>query len=121
MVQRKPVILAVDDDLLALDRVEDELRRRYERDYEVVAESSADAALARLESLTAEGASLAVVLADQWLRQPYATGETLLERAKALHPSAKRALLIDWGAWGDESTAEAVLRAMAKGLIDFYV
>lgn len=27
---RKPVILAVDDDPLALDRVEDELRRRYE-------------------------------------------------------------------------------------------
>ena len=34
-MQGKPVILAVDDDPLALDRVVDELERRYGRDYDV--------------------------------------------------------------------------------------
>ena len=118
---RKPLILAVDDDPLALDRVEDELRRRYERDYEVACESSATAALDRLQRVHDSGGRLALILADQWLREPHQTGETLLSRARMLHPQAKRALLIDWGAWGDEPTAAAVLRAMAAGLIDFYV
>ncbi|MFL5894070.1 MAG: FAD-dependent oxidoreductase [Thermoleophilaceae bacterium] len=118
---RRPVILAVDDDALALDRVEDELRRRYERDYEIACEPSAEAALALMTRLDESGDRLAVVLADQWLREPHLTGETLLERARALHPDAKRALLIDWGAWGDAHTADAVLRAMATGIADFYV
>src|SRR5436190_17394431 len=118
---RKPVILAVDDDLLALDRVEDELRRRYERDYEIVCEGSARQAFARIERLTADGSRVALVLADLWLREPYETGATLLARAKSLQPHAKRALLIEWGAWGDEPTADAVLRAMASGSIEFYV
>src|SRR6476620_9280832 len=103
----KPVILAVDDDPLALDRVLDELQRRYARDYDVLGEASADAALLRIESLDQP---LALVLADQWLREPHATGETVLGRTRELHPGAKRALLMDWGAWGDEATEQAVLR-----------
>src|SRR4051812_47014423 len=51
----KPVILAVDDDPLALDRVGDELSRRYGRDYEVISESSADRALARIQQLAESG------------------------------------------------------------------
>ena len=43
----KPVILAVDDDPLALDQIVDELERRYGRDYDVRGEGSADQALAR--------------------------------------------------------------------------
>jgi thioredoxin reductase (NADPH) len=117
----KPVILAVDDDLLALDRVHDELRRRYARDYEIHAESSADAALARIQGLRDSGQPLALVLTDQWLREPHMTGETVLGCTRECHPVAKRAMLIDWGAWGEHATEEAVLRAMATGLIDYYV
>jgi thioredoxin reductase (NADPH) len=120
-MQGKPVILAVDDDPLALDRVLDELGRRYARDYEVLGEISAEAALTRIESLAGAGESLALVLADQWLREPHVTGETLLARTRELHPAAKRALLVDFGAWGDERTEEAMLRAMATGLIDYYL
>jgi thioredoxin reductase (NADPH) len=29
-------------------------------------------------------------------------------------------LLIDWGAWGDRATADAILEAMARGRIDYY-
>src|SRR3954451_24599233 len=114
----KPVILAVDDDPLALDRVLDELRRRYARDYEVVGETSAAAALARIGS---PDQRLALVLADQWMREPHLTGESVLGRTRERHPGAKRALLVDWGAWGDEATEQAILRAMATGLIDYYV
>jgi thioredoxin reductase (NADPH) len=117
----KPLILAVDDDPLALDRVVDELRRRYERDYAVAGESSAEAALARIETLAAAREPIALVLADQWLREPHLTGETVLGRTRELNPGTKRALLVDWGAWGDEATEQAVVRAMATGLIDYYV
>jgi thioredoxin reductase (NADPH) len=117
----KPVILAVDDDPLALDRVVDELHRRYGRDYDVRGEGSADAALARIEACSANGQPLALVLADQWLREPHVTGETLLTRTRERHPLAKRALLVDWGAWGDDATEQAIIRAMATGLIDYYV
>jgi thioredoxin reductase (NADPH) len=117
----KPVILAVDDDPLALDRVLDELGRRYSRDYDVVGEISADAALARLDGLAANGTPIALVLADQWLREPHLTGESVLGRTRECHPGAKRALLVDWGAWGDDATEQAVVRAMAAGLIDYYV
>ena len=34
-------------------------------------------------------------------------------------PSAKRALLVEWGAWGDRETADAIL--MALGQIDYYL
>ena len=34
---------------------------------------------------------------------------------------AKRALLIEFGAWGDRPTADAILRAMSLGNIDYYV
>lgn len=118
---RKALILAVDDDPLALDRTGDELQRRYERDYEIACEHSADAAVALLEHCAGEGTRVALVLADQWLREPHLTGEALLARARTLHPAAKRALLIEWGAWGDQPTADAVLRTMATGLADFYV
>jgi thioredoxin reductase (NADPH) len=117
----KPVILAVDDDPLALDRVVDELERRYGRDYDVRGETSADAALARIDACFLNDQPLALVLADQWLREPHVTGETLLGRTRERHPLAKRALLLDWGAWGDPATEQAVLRAMSTGLIDYYV
>src|SRR3954451_15066573 len=117
----KPVILAVDDDPLALDRVVDELGRRYGRDYDVVGEGSADKALARIQALASSAQPLALVLTDQWLREPNVTGESVLRRTRECHPGAKRALLVDWGAWGDDATIQAIVRAMATGLIDYYV
>ena len=59
------------------------------------------------------------MLADQWM--PDLTGEELLARSKVLHPEAKRALLVDFGAWGERETADAMLRSMALGGMDYYV
>jgi thioredoxin reductase (NADPH) len=114
-----PVIVAVDADHDALRRVDDELGRRYGDDYRIVCRGSAEAAIEELEQLAGAGREVAVVLADHWLGG--ATGSDLLARARALHPRAKRALLIDWGAWGHRPTADAILEAMALGRIDYYV
>lgn len=114
-----PVLLAIDEDAGCLSRTEQELWRRYGQDYDVRATGSPAAALRELEGLREAGTPLALVLADQWLGGT--TGAELLAHAKALHPSAKRGLLIEWGAWGDPETAEAIFEAMALGRIDYYV
>ncbi len=116
-----PVLLAIDEDAGCLSRTAEELERRYGRDYEVRAERSAGEALRQLEAFREAGAPVAVVLADQWLGEGETTGAELLARAKSLHPSAKRGLLIEWGAWGHPETAEAIFEAMALGQIDYYV
>ena len=59
------------------------------------------------------------MLADQWL--PDLPGAELLSRVRTMHPDARRALLVPWGAWSDRPTAEAILRAMAMGDINYYV
>src|SRR5439155_2811840 len=109
----KPVVLAVDDDARALARIQSELDRRYADDYRVVCEPSAGAAAQLLTDLKAAGEDVAVVLADQWM--PELEGTALLARARELHPLARRALLIDWGAWADRDTADAIFGGMARG------
>jgi thioredoxin reductase (NADPH) len=115
----RPVILAVDDDPSSISRISAELERRYDRDYRIVFETSPLDALSRLEDMHRTGDRVAVVVADQWM--PEITGAELLARVHDLHPHAKRALLLGWGDWGDEPTADAVRRAMALGHIDYYV
>ena len=115
---RKPLILALDSSPEAIERITGELQR-YARDYRVVCGVSAEDALTQLESMREVGSRVALVLAAQSLSG--VPGSELLARVHALHPHAKRALLIPWGGWGDEETAEAIRRAMALGHIDYYV
>jgi thioredoxin reductase (NADPH) len=110
----KPAIIVVASDAEARDRVRQELDHRYANDYEVMCTSDAASALQKLE-----GKRVAVVLAEQWLQGT--TGVELLTEVRAQHPHAKRALLVDWGAWADPPTAEAIVSAMALGQIDYYV
>ena len=112
-----PLILAVDEDPEALHRITAELQR-YTRDYKVVCGPSTEAALAQLEALRDDDVAVAVVLAARGTQE--LKGERLLERVHDLHPHAKRALLIPWGGWADEETAEAIRTAMALGHIDYY-
>ncbi len=114
-----PIVLAVDEDREALTRVEEQLARRYGGDYAVRTERSAAAALATLNTLREEDVPVALVLADQWLAGT--TGAELLGEVPAMHPSAKRGLLIRWGGWGDPKTSAAIFEAMALGRIDYYV
>jgi thioredoxin reductase (NADPH) len=112
-----PLILAVDEDAEALERITTELQR-YARDYQVICGPSTEAALAQLERLHEQGEAVAIVLAARG--SGVLKGEHLLERVRDLHPHAKRALLIPWGGWADEGTADAIRNAMALGYIDYY-
>jgi thioredoxin reductase (NADPH) len=115
----KPRVLVVEDEREVRARIRGELERRYGSDYRVRCVGSATDALARLEGWRDAGDKVALVLADQWM--PDMLGEDFLACARALYPDAKRALLVKFGAWGDRDTADAMLRAMARGNIDYYV
>jgi thioredoxin reductase (NADPH) len=115
----RPLLLAVDADPEALSRIETHLSRRFGSDYRVRGEVTAAAALGQLEAARDQGGPVATVLADQWL--PDLAGAELLGRVRTMHPDARRALLVPWGAWSDRPTAEAILRAMAMGDINYYV
>jgi thioredoxin reductase (NADPH) len=112
----KPVLLVVDDDADALDNVGRQLRSRYGGDYRVFCEGSAEAAVGTLEGFQAARDDVAVVLSDQWM--PGMSGTEFLTCAHILHPTAKRALLVERE---DGSVREPILRAMALGRIDYYV
>lgn len=114
----RPAIVAVDPDAQAIGRIASELGR-YDRDYRIVCERSVEGALGELEAMSRAGDDVAVVLAargDERLR-----GEELLEQVSDLHPHAKRGLLIEFGAWGDDETADVIREAMTRGHIDYYV
>jgi thioredoxin reductase (NADPH) len=117
-VDDRPVILAVDPDRDAISRITAHLQR-YADDYRVLCSSSTEGALADLERMREAGDRVAVVLAGRG--ESGMRGEELLERVNALHPHATRGLLIEFGAWGDADTADAIRRAMALGHIDYYV
>ena len=115
----QPVILVVGAPSEGIRRVQDQLERRHGSDYAIAVESDAGAALDRIDKLAEEGRQLALVLAEQWM--PGATGAELLGSVRGRFPGARRGLLIEFGAWGDEPTAEAIHSAMSTGQIDYYV
>jgi thioredoxin reductase (NADPH) len=112
----KPVIFAVDAGVESFRRIEYGLRRRYGLEYSVVCESSAMWGMKRLRELKAAREEVALVLADQWM--PDISGTEFLARARNIVPTAKRALLIEWG---DRTAQEPVLQAMTLGHTDYYV
>lgn len=116
----RPIILAVHDDRAALDEVEAALLERYATSYRVVCVSSADEARAVLAQPESSDDNLALVLAGQWLPGG-STGTDLLDEVWSMHPRARRALLIEWGEWGQTPTGRAIFEGIARGCFDHYV
>jgi len=114
--EKKPIILAVDDELSALDVLARELRKRYAADYSVVTEQLPDKALDDLARWQSDGSDVALVLADQWMPGMY--GAELLGQARLMHPHAKRVMLVSWG---DPSSPETLLHSCAVGLIEYFI
>jgi len=117
--QTRPMLLAVDADPVVLDRIEGELQRSFGSDFRVRGELTAAAATGVLETTHRLGQRIAVLLVGYNL--PDADRAAVLTTTRALHPEARRALLIDWGSWADRSTASAILTSMAVGDINYYV
>ena len=114
-----PVLFAVDEDPRALGVVERELVDRYAQSYRVVCMSSAEEATAELGALASAGEDVALVLAAQSFEGT--TGSELLGRVRDTYPHAQRALMIEWGSWGDGQTAGEIFQAMAHRQIEYYV
>jgi thioredoxin reductase (NADPH) len=109
----KPVIWTVDDDPDVLRAVERDLRRQYGNRYRVMAADSGASALGAIEQLKLRNEPVALFLADQ--RMPRMSGVEFLEKAVALFPDAKRALLT---AYAD---TDAAIRAINSVHIDHYL
>jgi thioredoxin reductase (NADPH) len=108
----RPLILAVDDDPAARDRLRDELTARYERDYDVRV-TPTDACAPELEALESDGSDLALVLVANG-----PAAEALLGRARSLQPHARRALLL---APTDTRELTSAPAAITRGLADLVV
>lgn len=109
----QPVVLAVDDDGDVLEVLKQALGKRYGADYQIITERSPAVGLGVLERLRSQDASVAVVIADQWM--PQLTGVELLARARELHPKARRLLLM--GVM-DRRASKALSQAMTLGRLD---
>lgn len=119
MEQRRPIVLIAESDRSNLERLERELTLDFGDDFRIRGESTADGALAELTTAAEQGDQVALVLAGH--RVGEASGASLLRRTRTLHPDARRALVMGWGAWADRAIAEVVLAAMAMGDADYYV
>ena len=112
----KPMLVVVDSGSVSFRRIEYELRKRYDKDYQVVSIPSSKWGIKRLQEFKAAQHEVALVLADQWM--PDMSGTEFVAQARQLFPTAKRALLI---AWGDRTAQEPILRSMTLGHVDYYV
>jgi thioredoxin reductase (NADPH) len=115
---KRPTILAMVEGAADCALMKDVLRRRYAADYEVSCTSSLPQAERELREKRAAGEPVAVVLVEQ--SRPETDRRPFLRAVGELHPSAKRVLLIEWGAWRDPSTAAAVRAAMLEARIDYF-
>jgi thioredoxin reductase (NADPH) len=113
MPERRPVLLAVDDDRDVVRAVERDLRTRYAQDFTVLTADSGAAALELLQRLEVRGDTVALFLTDQ--RMPEMTGVEFLARAADIAPGARRVLLT---AYAD---TEVAIRAINEIRLDHYL
>lgn len=110
---RRPILLAVDDDVSVLEAVVQDLRREYGATYRVLRAAGGQAALDTLNQLRSREEPVALMVSDQ--RMPGMTGVEFLERARGLYPEARRVLLT---AYAD---TEAAIRAINSARIHYYL
>jgi thioredoxin reductase (NADPH) len=111
--ERRPAIVAVDDEPAVLAAVARDLRRGFGERYRVLrAESGADA-LELLAQLRTRGDQVALLIADQ--RMPGMPGTDYLVQARTIVPDAKRVLLT---AYADTEAAIAAINDVA---LDYYL
>src|SRR5918997_4948982 len=115
----RALLLAVDPDFRQLSRIEAELSRSFGADYRIRGELSSDDALRTLRDAERRDERVAVVLVDEMVSDD--ARSEIFAAARSLHPNARRALLVAWGAWAHPGSAEKILRSMAIGDISYYV
>src|SRR5947199_8855990 len=111
--ERRPAILAVDDEPAVLAAVARDLRRGFGQRYRILRAGSGAAALELLKEVRRRGDQVALLIADQ--RMPGMAGTDYLVEARKLVPDAKRVLLT---AYADTEAAIAAINDVA---LDYYL
>jgi thioredoxin reductase (NADPH) len=111
--QKRPAILAVDDDPAVLAAVARDLRRGFGDRFRILRATSGAEALQLLRELLTRGDQVALLIADQ--RMPAMSGTDYLVEARKLVPDAKRVLLT---AYAD---TEAAIAAINQVALDYYL
>lgn len=111
--ERRPAIVAVDDEPAVLAAVARDLRRGFGEHYRIVRAGSGQEALDLLKELRTRGDQVALLIADQ--RMPGMSGTEYLTQARELVPEAKRVLLT---AYAD---TEAAISAINDARLDYYL
>src|SRR6478672_2414647 len=115
----RPLLLAVDADPRQLGRIEAELQRAFGADFRVRGELAPEDAIKTLHGARQRQERTAVVLVDDAF--PDEARAEIFSTARTLHPNARRALLVAWGAWARPESAQKILRSIAVGDISYYV
>jgi thioredoxin reductase (NADPH) len=111
--ERRPAIVAVDDEPAVLAAVARDLRRGFGERYRILRASSGPEALDILRELRTRGDRVALLIADQ--RMPGMAGTEYLVEARTIVPDAKRVLLT---AYAD---TEAAISAINEVALDYYL
>jgi thioredoxin reductase (NADPH) len=111
--QRRPAIVAVDDEPAVLAAVARDLRRGFGERYRIMRASSGREALDLLTEMRKRGDQIALLVADQ--RMPGLSGTDYLVEARKIVPEAKRVLLT---AYAD---TEAAISAINEVALDYYL
>jgi thioredoxin reductase (NADPH) len=111
--ERRPAILAVDDEPAVLAAVARDLRRGFGERYRILRATSGAEALELLAEVRRRGDQVALLIADQ--RMPGMEGTDYLVQARTLVPDAKRVLLT---AYAD---TEAAIAAINEVALDYYL
>ncbi|MEA2215316.1 MAG: thioredoxin reductase [Solirubrobacteraceae bacterium] len=113
MAERRPAILAVDDEPAVLAAVARDLRRHFGERYRVLRAGSGADGLDLLGEMRTRGDSVAMLVADQ--RMPGMDGTDYLLKARGIYPEAKRVLLT---AYADTAAAIAAINEVS---LDYYL
>jgi thioredoxin reductase (NADPH) len=111
----QPVLFVIDDDAGVVHALRDDLSRRFGEDFRVIGESSAAAGLATLRELADEHEPVALLIVDHNMSEM--PGVDFLAGAHAMHPLAKRVLLVE----RDYSVRSPVVQAMTLGQADYHI
>ncbi|MEA2432291.1 MAG: thioredoxin reductase [Thermoleophilaceae bacterium] len=111
--QRRPAIVAVDDEPAVLAAVARDLRRGFGERYRIIRATSGREALDLLSEMRKRGDQIALLVADQ--KMPGLSGTEYLVEARKIVPEAKRVLLT---AYAD---TEAAISAINEVALDYYL
>jgi thioredoxin reductase (NADPH) len=111
--QRRPAIVAVDDEPAVLAAVARDLRKGFGERYRIIRAGSGQEALDLLAEMRKRGDQIALLVADQ--KMPGLSGTEYLVEARKIVPEAKRVLLT---AYAD---TEAAISAINEVALDYYL